>query len=99
MKEAVKQTCDGVVLDLEVSPGAKETSVHGFNIWRKRIEVRLSERAERGRANEQLISFFADLFNIDSRNIQIITGLTGSKKSVKITGTDASDILKVLNEK
>jgi len=99
MKEAVKQTCDGVVLDLEVSPGAKETSVHGFNIWRKRIEVRLSERAERGRANEQLISFFSDLFNIDPRDIQIITGLTGSKKSVKITGTDASDILKVLNEK
>lgn len=99
MKEAVKQTRDGVVLDLEVSPGAKKTGVHGFNIWRKRIEIRLSERSERGRANEQLISFFADLFNIDSRNIQIITGLIGSKKSVKITGIDASDILKVLNEK
>src|SRR3972149_834726 len=39
MKEAVRQTPDGVILDLEISPGAKETLVHGFNPWRKRIEV------------------------------------------------------------
>ena len=98
MKDAVRQTQDGVVLDLEISPGAKETSVHGFNPWRKRIEVRLSEKAQKGRANEQLISFFSELFDINSRNVQIITGMTNSKKSVKILGANSEDILKVLNE-
>jgi len=97
MKEAVRQTPDGVILDLEISPGAKETLVHGFNPWRKRIEVRLSQRAQKGRANEQLISFFSELFEVNSRNVQIITGLTNSKKSVKILGAKSDDILKVLN--
>ena len=96
MKDAIKQARDGVVIDLEISPGAKETAVHGYNPWRRRIEIRLSEKAERGRANEQLVSFLSNLFGISSGNIQIITGLTNSKKSVKIIGAKAEDILKIL---
>ena len=99
MKDAVRQTGDGVVLDLEISPGAKETVVHGYNPWRKRIEVRLSERAQKGKANEQLISFISDLFNVNSRNVRIITGSTNSKKSVLIAGAQMPDILKLLMEK
>jgi len=90
MKDAVRQTGDGVILDLEISPGAKETAVHGYNPWRKRIEVRLSERAQKGKANEQLISFISDLFNVNSRDVRIITGSTNSKKiSIDRRCTDA----------
>ena len=99
MKDAVRQTGDGVVLDLEISPGAKETAVHGYNPWRKRIEVRLSERAQKGKANEQLISFMSDLFNVNSGDVRIITGSTNSKKSVLIAGAQMPDILKLLMEK
>ncbi len=99
MKDAVRQTGDGVVLDLEISPGAKETAVHGYNPWRKRIEVRLSERAQKGKANEQLISFISDLFNVNSRDVRIITGSTNSKKSLLIAGAQMPDILKLLTEK
>ena len=99
MKDAIRQGREGVILELEVSPGAKETSVHGYNQWRKRIEVRLSERAEKGRANDQLVMFFSDLFGVNSMNVLIIAGMTSSKKSVMILGTKAEDILKILNEK
>jgi uncharacterized protein (TIGR00251 family) len=99
MKDAVKETPGGVTLDLEISPGAKETAVHGYNPWRRRIEIRLSEKAEKGRANDQLVSFLSDLFGVNSRNVQIITGMTNSKKSVKILGARAEDILKVLTDK
>ncbi len=99
MKDAIKETLDGVILDLEISPGAKEIAVQGYNPWRRRIEIRLSERAEKGRANDQLISFLSGLFKVNSRNIQITAGLTSSKKSVKIIGAKAQDILKILNEK
>lgn len=99
MKDAIRQTQDGVILDLDISAGAKETAVHGYNPWRKRIEVRLSQRAEKGRANEQLISYLSLLFNVNSANVTIIKGLTSSKKSVKITGAGNLDILKVLTEK
>lgn len=96
MKDAVRQIREGVVLDLQVSPGAKETYVHGYNLWRKRIEVRLSERAQNGKANEQLISFFSDLFHIGSGDIRIITGHTSSKKSLLIAGAEMPDILKII---
>ncbi len=99
MKDAVRQAKDGVILDLEISPGAKETAVHGYNPWRKRIEIRLSERAEKGKANAELISFLASIFNINSRYIQIIAGSTNSKKSVKIAGMNAPDILNALTQK
>ncbi len=98
MKDAIRQTLDGVILDLEIAAGAKENAVHGYNPWRRRIEVRLSERAEKGRANDQLVFFFSCLFRINSRDIQIITGLTNSKKSVKIIGARAEDILRTLIE-
>ncbi len=99
MKDAVKLTPDGVILDLEISAGAKETALHGYNPWRRRIEIRLSEKAEKGRANDQLVSFFSGLFSVNSRDIQIIKGLTNSKKSVMIIGAKEEDILKVLTVK
>ncbi|MDO8727748.1 MAG: DUF167 domain-containing protein [Candidatus Methanoperedens sp.] len=99
MKDAVRQTGEGVVLDLDISPGAKATCIHGYNPWRKRIEVRLSERAQKGKANEQLISFLSDLFHVNSRDVRIITGSTNSKKSLLITGAKMPDILKILTEK
>ncbi len=99
MKDAVRQTSEGVVLDLEISPGAKKTDVHGYNPWRKRIEVRLSERAQKGKANEQLISFLSDLFHVNSRDVRIITGSTNSKKSLLIASAKMPDILKILTEK
>ncbi len=99
MKDAIKPSHDGVILDLEISAGAKETAVHGYNPWRKRIEIRLSERAQKGKANAELISFLSDLFKVNSGNVRIIAGLTNSKKSVKITGMDATMVLRILTQK
>jgi len=61
--------------------------------------MRLSERAQKGKANAELISFLSMLFNVHSRNIQIISGSTNSKKSVKIIQAQAEDILKILSQK
>jgi len=99
MKEAIKKVYDGVILDREISAGAKETMIQGYNPWRKRIELRVSEKAQKGKANEALISYFSDLFHVNSRNIQIIMGMTNSKKTIKIVGLEMSDVLKVLTEK
>jgi uncharacterized protein (TIGR00251 family) len=99
MKDAIRQAQDGVILDLDISAGAKKNEVHGYNPWRKRIEIKLAEQAQKGKANAELISFFSGLFKVNARDIQIITGLTNSKKSLKITGINATDALKVLTQK
>ncbi|MCX9026502.1 MAG: DUF167 domain-containing protein [Candidatus Methanoperedens sp.] len=96
MKDAVRQVEDGVILELDISAGSKETAIKGYNPWRKRIEIRLSERAQKGKANAELMSFLSNLFNVHSRNVEIISGSTNSKKSVKIIQAQAEDILKIL---
>jgi uncharacterized protein (TIGR00251 family) len=97
MKDAVRQVEDGVILELDISPGSKDTAIKGYNPWRKRIEIRLCERAQKGKANAQLLSFLGDLFNVHSRDVELISGSTNSKKSVKIIQAKAEDILKILN--
>jgi uncharacterized protein (TIGR00251 family) len=99
MKDAIKITQEGVILDLEISAGAKETAIHGYNPWRKRIEVRIAQRAQKGKANAELISFFSTLFNVHSKNIEIISGMTSSKKSVMIFQGKPGDILHKLSQK
>lgn len=96
MKDAIRQVEDGVILELDISAGSKETAIKGYNPWRKRIEIRLSERAQKGKANAELMFFLSNLFKVHSRNVEIISGSTNSKKSVKIIQAQAEDILKIL---
>lgn len=99
MKDAIKITREGVILDLEISAGAKETAIQGYNPWRKRIEVRIAQRAQKGKANAELILFFSSLFNIHSKNIEIVSGVTSSKKSIMIFQGKQEEILDKLSRK
>lgn len=99
MKDAIKITREGVILDLEISAGAKETAIQGYNPWRKRIEVRIAQRAQKGKANAEIISFFSNLFNVRSNDIAIVSGTTSSKKSVMIFQAKQEDILNKLSQK
>lgn len=96
MKDAIRQVEDGVILELDISAGSKETAIKGYNPWRKRIEIRLSERAQKGKANAELMSFLSDIFKVHSMNVELISGSTNSKKSVKIIQAHAEDILRIL---
>jgi uncharacterized protein (TIGR00251 family) len=99
MKDAVRQVDDGVILELDISTGSKETAIKGYNPWRKRIEIRLSERAQKGKANAELMVFLSNLFKVHSRDVELISGSTNSKKTVKIIRAHAGDILKILTQK
>lgn len=86
-ENAIKMLDSGVGVDIEVTPGSKVLSVpSGYNEWRKRIEVKLTKNAQKGKANEQLIESLAELFGVSSSDIFINSGATNSKKSVVIKG-------------
>jgi len=99
MKDAIRITREGVILDLEISAGAKETAIQGYNPWRKRIEVRIAQRAQKGKANAELILFLSSLFDVNSNSIEIVSGTTSSKKSVMIFQAKQEDILNKLSQK
>ena len=86
-EEAIKNLNSAVLVDIEVTPGSKSVSVpSGYNEWRKRIEVKLTKNAQKGKANEQLVECLAKLFGISSSDIIISSGATSSKKSLLIKG-------------
>ena len=96
-EDAIKQTKDGVVIDFEVTPGAKVTVVpSGYSVWRKRVEVKLRAPPEKGKANEELIEALADLFGVPSASIEITSGATNSRKSIKIYGVSLATIIATL---
>jgi uncharacterized protein len=86
-EEAIKTLDSGIIVDIEVTPGSKSLSVpSGYNEWRKRIEVKLTKNAQKGKANEQLMECLAALFGVRSSDILISSGATSSKKSLLIKG-------------
>ncbi len=99
-EDAIRSASDGTVIDIEASPGAKETKVPaGFNPWRKRILVKLKAPPEKGKANGELIDSLARLFGVPAARIEITSGATDSKKSLKIKGMAREDVVSALRGK
>ncbi|WP_340819445.1 DUF167 domain-containing protein [Methanolobus sp. WCC4] len=99
-EDALKEVDGGVIIDIEVTPGSKSLCVpSGYNLWRKRIEVRLSQNAQKGKANEQLISSLAELFGLRSSDISIVNGMHNSKKSLLLENVEYSSVKGMLKEK
>ncbi|WNY24309.1 hypothetical protein MmiHf6_16400 [Methanimicrococcus hongohii] len=99
-EDALREKDGAVFIDLEVTPGSKVIQVpSGYNEWRKRIEIKITQAAQKGKANEQIIDEMSALFGISSSRISIENGMTSSKKTVKIEGINVSEIQKILEAK
>jgi uncharacterized protein (TIGR00251 family) len=97
INDAVKEGDDGVLIDIEVTPGTKTVKVpSGYNPWRKRIEVRLSREAQKGKANQQLIHELSGMLGIKEHNVTLISGHTGHKKTIHIRGMNLEQVLNLM---
>jgi uncharacterized protein len=95
-EEAIEDLGSGIIVDIEVTPGSRSISVpSGYNEWRKRIEIKLTKNAQKGKANEQLIECLAALFGISSSDILISSGATSSKKSLLIKGISYQEAISI----
>jgi uncharacterized protein (TIGR00251 family) len=93
---ALTETADGVVINIEVSPGSKKERIpSGYDKWRKRIEVKVSEQAQKGKANKYLIESFSELFGLNSSDVLIISGQKSGKKSIFLKGADYSCVVSI----
>jgi uncharacterized protein len=95
-EEAIKVLDSGIIIDVEVTPGSRSLSVpSGYNEWRRRIEVKLTKNAQKGKANEQLIESLAELFGISSSDVLISSGAASSKKSLLIKWVSYQQVVSV----
>ncbi len=98
VKDAVREGGDGVLIDIEVTPGTKTVKVpSGYNPWRKRIEVRLSREAQKGKANQQLIRELSGMLGVSENDVTLISGHTGHKKTVHISGMNLEQVLYLMD--
>lgn len=97
IEDAVRESGDGVLINIEVTPGAKTLKVpSGYNPWRKRIEVRLSRDAQKGKANQQLIKELSAMLGIKENDVTLISGHTAHKKTVHVRGMNSEQVLKLM---
>jgi uncharacterized protein (TIGR00251 family) len=66
---------------VKVTPNAKQNAVIGFH--ENILKVRIQAPPDKGKANEKLIEFLAEIFNIPKSQIQIISGHASRLKRVE----------------
>ena len=62
------------------------------------IKIRLTSPPVEGKANQALVRFLADVFDISPSNIEIISGKKGRKKVVLIEGINAKTAQAIIDE-
>ncbi len=72
-----------ICLNLKIKAGAKETKFKEIlpgNI----LKINIKSSPQKGKANQELISFLAKEFSVPKNNIKILKGQTNQNKLVKI---------------
>ena len=74
-----------ILLEIYVQPGAKKTAVSGKHDGR--LKIHLKSSPVDGKANEELIGFFANLLKLKKKDIKIIRGAKSRIKLLSILTT------------
>jgi uncharacterized protein (TIGR00251 family) len=76
-----------ITLTIHAQPGAKRTEVSGAHD--AALKIRLAAPAVEGRANETLIAFLAESFGVPRRNVTLVRGEIGRRKTLRIASPAA----------
>ena len=90
----VQDTDGGAVFKVKVVPGSSRTEMCG--ILDGMIKIKVTSPAEKGKANQALINFLAQLLNIKKNQVSIISGQTSRVKQIRVLSMSAETLLKKL---
>ena len=79
-----------VLVNLYVQPGAKVSQVCGMH--GDRLKLKINSPPVDGRANQEVVEFFANLLKLPKREIVLDSGDKSRNKRVKINTNKLSDI-------
>lgn len=85
MSEWYRRSGDVLTLTLHVQPGAKRTEVAGLH--GEALKIRLAAPPIEGRANEALLKFIAESFDVSLRQVELRQGGQSRHKVVAVTGS------------
>ena len=81
---SVNETAKGVMFAIKVHPRARKNAITG--VVGDALKLALTAPPVEGRANQAVIEFFADFFDIPRSSVTIASGETSRNKIVRIAG-------------
>jgi hypothetical protein len=85
MPEWYRHNGDCITLVLHVQPGAKHSAVAGLH--GDALKIRLAAPPIEGRANEALLRFIAERFQVPLRNVELKQGEQSRHKRIEVRGS------------
>jgi uncharacterized protein (TIGR00251 family) len=91
----IQQAGNAVVFSVKVVPRSSKTALAG--VLGGMLKVKLAAAPEKGKANQSLIEFLADILGAKKNAVKITSGLTSPVKTIQIEGVSSEFLLKKLN--
>lgn len=93
----IRQTEGSVIFTVKIVPGSSTTKVSG--ILDDMLKIKVAAAPEKGKANQCLIKFLADLLDVKKNAIQITSGQTSPVKQIQISNISKDTLVKKLDIK
>jgi len=86
MKDWYRVEHQAILLTLHVQPGAKRSEIVGLH--GDALKIKLAAPPVDGKANQALLKFIAELFDVPLRNVELKQGDQSRRKLVVIAGSN-----------
>lgn len=90
----IQESAKGVSFAVKVQPRAKKNAITG--VLGDALKLALTAPPVEGKANQAVIEFFADWFQIGRSQVTITSGQTSRNKVVRVTGLAAGQVKELL---
>ena len=87
----LRETAAGVSFKVRVQPRASRTTIVGV-LGDEILKIALAAPPIEGRANEALVRFFAELFDVPPSAIEIASGGQSRNKVVRVAGASIAHV-------
>jgi uncharacterized protein (TIGR00251 family) len=85
---------DGVVVGVKVVPGASRDRIVG--VLGGAVKITTAAAAEKGKANDAVARTLAKALGLRRRDIELIAGQTSPRKTFRVAGMTAQEVLEAL---
>jgi uncharacterized protein (TIGR00251 family) len=92
----LRSSTEGIVLPVHALPGSRRNALGGVHDGR--LKVAVTQAAEKGKANREIIKLLAAAFKLPKSKVQLIAGETSSRKEILLVEQTASTIAARLAE-
>ena len=93
----VTESSKGISFSIRIHPRARKNAITG--VIGDALKLALTAPPVEGRANQAVIEFFAELFEIPRSSVTITSGETSRKKQVRIAGLTRATVATRLSER